>query len=79
MCLGITMTQPATMSTLGQRLKTARVAAGYTVASLARELDVDQRTVAGWQSGRSTPTVERLLEIARVLGQPPSYFLEQAA
>ena len=79
MCLGTTMTDSATVSSLGERLKTARKEAGFTIASLARKLDVDPRTVAGWQSGRSTPTVERLLEIAQALDKPPSYFLEQAA
>lgn len=73
------MTDSATVSSLGQRLKVARKEAGFTIASLARELAVDPRTVAGWQSGRSTPSVERLLEIAAVLDKSPSYFLEQAA
>lgn len=78
-CHDNTMTEIAATSSLGPRLKTAREAAGFTVARLARELEVDPRTVAGWQAGRSTPTVERLLEIADLLGQSPSYFLEQAA
>lgn len=72
------MTEHATVSSLGRRLKEARKEAGFTIAALARELAVDPRTVAGWQAGRSTPTVERLLEIAHVLGKSPSYFLEAA-
>ena len=73
------MTETTATSSLGPRLKAAREDADYTIARLARELGVDPRTVAGWQSGRSMPTVERLLEIAELLGKSPSYFLEQAA
>lgn len=70
------MTDSATVSSLGARLRIARKESGFTLARLARELDVDPRTVAGWQSGRSAPTVERLLEIARLLGKSPSFFLD---
>jgi len=73
------MTESAAKASLGQRLRVARLEADVTIAELARALEVDPRTVAGWQSGRSAPTVERLLKIADVLGKPPSYFVEQAA
>lgn len=69
------MTETATESSLGARLRVARKEASYTIARLARELDVDPRTVAGWQSGRSTPSVSRLYAISRLLKKPPSYFL----
>lgn len=69
------MTETATESSLGARLRDARKEAKFTIARLARELDVDPRTVAGWQSGRSTPSVTRLYAISRLLKQPPSYFL----
>ena len=69
------MTETATESSLGARLRVARMEADYTIARLARELGVDPRTVAGWQSGRSSPSFRRLIEIARLLKKPPSYFL----
>lgn len=72
------MTDSATLP-LGTRLREARVAAGMTVAELARRMDVDPRTVAGWQSGRSRPSYERLVELARILSRPPSFFLEESA
>lgn len=62
----------------GERLREARVAAEMTVADLARRLGVDPRTVAGWQAGRSRPSYERLVEIARILDRPPSFFLDEA-
>ncbi|MCR4341888.1 MAG: helix-turn-helix domain-containing protein [Gemmatimonadaceae bacterium] len=76
------MTEIATKSILGERLRVARKEAKFTIARLARELGVDPRTVAGWQSGRSAPSLDRLIKIARLLKKPPSYFVndeEQAA
>lgn len=75
-----TMTESATIDKplpLGARLRTARKERRITVAKLARELGVDTRTVARWQSGESTPSIERLTEIARLLDRPPSYFLDE--
>jgi transcriptional regulator with XRE-family HTH domain len=63
---------------IGDRIKTARRDAGVTVEGLAREMGVNSRTVNGWQSGRSRPSYERLVELAGLLQKPPSYFLEAA-
>ncbi len=74
-----TMTRNAMTSklagTLGGRLRQARADAGYSVTRLARELDVDPRTVTRWQADQAVPTVARLGDIARVLGKPTSFFL----
>lgn len=64
---------------VGERIRVARIDAGLTVESLAQALGVSSRTVAGWQSGRSRPSYERLAEIGALLGKPPSFFLEAAA
>ncbi len=64
-------------STLGSRLRAARKEANLSITKLARELDVDPRTVARWQSDEALPSVLRLGEIARVLGKSPSYFLDE--
>lgn len=64
---------------LGSRLKEARNDASLSIRKLARELDVDQRTVARWESGEAAPSVERLLAIARILQKPASYFLDEVA
>lgn len=63
---------------VGLRIKTARDEAGLTVEAVAREMNVSSRTVAGWQSGRSRPSYERLIRLAELLQKPPSYFLEAA-
>lgn len=64
---------------IGVRIRSARGEAGLTVDQVAQALGVNSRTVNGWQSGRSRPSYERLVELARLLGKPPSYFLEAAA
>lgn len=74
------MTQNVTLrnpGTLGQRIKTARDDAGVSIRQIATELDVDPRTVNRWQSDNATPSVERLLKLARLLDRPPSYFLDE--
>lgn len=63
-------------TSVGQRIKAARSEARLSTSKLARELDVDPRTVARWQADESMPSVVRLTEIARVLGKSPSYFLD---
>lgn len=63
--------------TLGQRIRVARKEQRVSIRQLATELSVDPRTVNRWQSDDAMPSVERLMEIARVLGKPPSYFLDE--
>jgi transcriptional regulator with XRE-family HTH domain len=63
-------------TSLGERIKAARNEASLSTAKLARELDVDTRTVARWQADDSTPSVVRLMQIAEVLGKPASFFLD---
>ena len=63
-------------TTLGQRLKVARAERKYSITRLARELDVDPRTVARWQADEAMPSVVRLGQIAAVLGKSASYFLD---
>jgi transcriptional regulator with XRE-family HTH domain len=66
-------------TTLGNRLRVARKERRFTITALARELDVDPRTVARWQADKAMPSVVRLGEIARVLDKPVSYFLDEVA
>jgi transcriptional regulator with XRE-family HTH domain len=68
----------ANSSRLAERIRQARKDARMTNAELARRLKVDPRTVAGYQGKkpRSQPSFDRLLEIAEILGKPPSYFLD---
>ena len=64
---------------IASRIKMARKEAEVTIEAIAQQMGVSSRTVAGWQSGRSRPSYERLVELAELLGKSPSYFLEAAA
>lgn len=79
-CRGRNMTETTRESNgkaeMGGRIRTARLEAHLTIPSIARELGVNERTVSGWQAGRSLPRYEMLVRLADLLGKPLSYFLE---
>lgn len=63
--------------TLGARIRAARVEAGFRNSEqLAVRLCVGQRTVQRWETGKSDPTIEKLIEVAKATGKPLAYFLE---
>lgn len=63
-------------TTMGTRIREARRAAGYRNAeSFAVALGVGQRTVQRWETGRFTPSIARLIEIAKLTGKPVSHFI----
>lgn len=53
---------------IGKEIKAHRKAKGMTQESMGRALNLSQNTIAQYESGKRTPTVYRLLEIAGVLG-----------
>jgi transcriptional regulator with XRE-family HTH domain len=66
--------------TLGDRIREARRAAGYTnVEQLAVALGVGQRTVQRWETDKSDPSVRRVVDIARLTGRPLSFFIADEA
>jgi transcriptional regulator with XRE-family HTH domain len=76
------MTQnTAASNRFGEQFRKARLAKGLTIRQVGRALDVNDRTVARWQSGGSLPRYERLHDLAELLQVPQSYLLgeEQAA
>jgi transcriptional regulator with XRE-family HTH domain len=66
-------------NSFGGRLKAVRTERGLSISRIARELDVDPRTVARWQSNDATPPIPRLAELARVLDVPVSYLIDGMA
>lgn len=52
----------------GARIRTARVAAGYTQAQFAIALGVDQANVSRWERGIASPHDDRRPLIAEILG-----------
>lgn len=59
--------------TQGNRIKSARKRLSMSQAVLARHIDVDQSSIAYWESSRTTPKHSRLLALADVLGVTPEW------
>jgi transcriptional regulator with XRE-family HTH domain len=66
-------------NSFGGRLKAVRTERKMSISRIARELDVDPRTVARWQSDDAMPSVTRLADLARVLNVPVSHLIDGLA
>ena len=66
---------PLTPETIGERIREARLAHGWTHEELARRMNVNWRTVQRWQKGKP-PRLQTLLRLADVLGVPHGYFVD---
>ncbi|MFS0736961.1 XRE family transcriptional regulator [Sphingomonas sp. 1P06PA] len=66
--------QPMPMGYL-DRLAELRKKRGFTQASLAERLGVEQPTVQRWEKGKREPDLKQLIELAAVLGVEPGNLL----
>jgi transcriptional regulator with XRE-family HTH domain len=64
-----------TAAEVGDRIREARLAKGWTQAALGSRMGVNGRTVQRWQSGR-LPRPSTLTRLAGVLGVPQAYLVE---
>lgn len=62
----------------GERLATARKAKGISQEDLAARLEVSRQTIYKWETGITSPDVEKLQELSRVLEVSASYLLGEA-
>jgi transcriptional regulator with XRE-family HTH domain len=62
------------MTTLGQRLRRLRQAAGLSVHQLAKASNTPAQAIYVWEADRSAPTFGGLLQLARALGRSLSEF-----
>jgi transcriptional regulator with XRE-family HTH domain len=51
----------------GQALRKARLAAGFTVLQLARQVSLSRNTIHNWESGLTEPAVSDLFVLAHHL------------
>lgn len=65
--------------TFGEKLKKARIEAGYTQDELANKLAVSRAAIAKWESDRGMPDVTNLKGIAEVLGVSVDYLLDDGS
>jgi transcriptional regulator with XRE-family HTH domain len=64
-----------TPEAVGERIREARLAHGWTHEELARRMNVNWRTVQRWQKGKP-PRLQTHMRLADVLGVPQGYFVE---
>lgn len=59
-------------------LKAARESKGLTQERVARTLDISLQTYGKWERGLINPPLERVVQVAEVLGIDPSDLSDQA-
>lgn len=60
---------------IGKRIKELRTEAGLTQKMFGERLSVSQDTVSLWETGRSLPTTELVIEICKMLNISADYLL----
>lgn len=65
--------------TLCEKLTQARKAAGLTQADVAAKLNVSRQAVSRWESGDTTPTMDKLKTLAKLYGVSLDWLCSDAA
>ena len=60
---------------IGDNVKYLRKRRGYSQATLARKLSVNQASVSLWESGKTNPDTATLLELAKLFDVPLDFFM----
>lgn len=50
--------------TISEKLKTYRKTQGFTQEEVAKRLNVSRTTVSSWETGRTFPDIERMINLA---------------
>lgn len=61
----------------GERLRSARIYRGKTIADLAQETMVSKQAISQFENEKSNPSFETLFQLTNVLGFPREYFYEE--
>ena len=64
------------ITTLGRKIRTARVIAGMKQEELARYVGVSRSAVGQWEKDETEPSALKLITIARATQQPLGWFAE---
>lgn len=59
----------------GKKIKLARVELDMTQTDLANKIGANQKSVSRYENGLSTPELETMEKIAKVLKKPVDHFL----
>lgn len=58
---------------IGQRIREAREASGFTQVELAEKVGVAFQSIQQWESGRTTPRTPKMRKLATVLNRTPMW------
>ena len=61
------MTDKSRKKALGERIKSMRIACGYTQKALAEKLGKSESAVRMWELGKSAPTIFDIAKLAKFL------------
>jgi len=62
---------------LGKKIKLARIELDLTQTQLAEKINGKQKSISGYETGATLPSIRTLVKIAKVLRKPPGYFLDE--
>jgi len=62
---------------LGKKITLARIELDLTQTQLAEKIKTKQKSISGYETGASLPSIRTLIKIAKVLRKPPGYFLDE--
>jgi transcriptional regulator with XRE-family HTH domain len=68
----------STAKLVGQQIRAARTARGWSQQGLAEKMGCTQTAVSYWEAGRRSIAVDELVELAETLGVPASSLLPGA-
>ncbi len=62
---------------LGKKIKLARVELDLTQTQPSEKINGKQKSISGYETGATLPSIRTLVKIARVLRKPAGYFLDE--
>ncbi len=62
---------------LGKKIKIARIELDLTQTGLAKKIGAKQKSISRYENGISSPSIETLVKVAKVLKKPAGYFLDE--
>ena len=69
------MIKKDSMYSLGKRIRTARIQAGYTQEDVAEKVGVSRTAVSQWEIGDIEPKISNLIAVAEALNVSTDYLL----
>ena len=63
------------VSNIGERIKAARKSARMGQAELGAAIGIGKSSISEWESGKRSPDIDKVHDIARALGVTPAYLM----